>query len=174
MEAALNREEMIHSNPLLFNTGDTLKRRFWIGMGMSWRWDDDVVFRNQGKTEKRPKRFINDTIRNDFHVNFMNTVFRQWSVCFDSNVVQSAEYALLRGVGFVPCLFMRFGSLLCILLGFLFSSKLYILPHFHTLHPSHFQTNKQTNNDTQRYKSFTPSNAVEHTQHASPRRPGTT
>ncbi|CBK20341.2 Cwf15/Cwc15 cell cycle control protein [Blastocystis hominis] len=67
MEAALNREEMIHSNPLLFNTGDTLKRR----------WDDDVVFRNQGKTEKRPKRFINDTIRNDFHVNFMNTVFRQ-------------------------------------------------------------------------------------------------
>ena len=44
------------------------------------RWDDDVVFRNQGKTEKRPKRFINDTIRNDFHVNFMNTVFRQFCV----------------------------------------------------------------------------------------------
>lgn len=59
--------------------------------------------------------------------------------------MQSAEYALLRGMGFVPCLFMRFGSLLCILFGFLFSSKLYILSHFHALHPSHFQTNKQTN-----------------------------
>ena len=47
---------------------------------MRCRWDDDVVFRNQGKTEKRPKRFINDTIRNDFHVNFMNTVFRQFCV----------------------------------------------------------------------------------------------
>ena len=173
MEAALNREEMIHSNPLLFNTGDTLKRRFWIGMGMSWRWDDDVVFRNQGKTEKRPKRFINDTIRNDFHVNFMNTVFRQWSVCFDSNVVQSAEYALLRGMGFVPCLFMRFGSL------FAFYLISYFLPSFIYSHistpfiPLIFkQTNKH--NDTQRYKSFTPSNAVEHTQHASLRRPGTT
>lgn len=31
-----------------------------------------------------------------------------------------------------------------ILFGFLFSSKFYILSHFHALHPSHFQTNKQT------------------------------
>ena len=67
MEAALNREEMLHSNPLMFSSEDsTLKRR----------WDDDVLFLNQGKTEKRKKRFINDTIRNDFHVNFMNSVFK--------------------------------------------------------------------------------------------------
>ncbi|KAG5598004.1 hypothetical protein H5410_039236, partial [Solanum commersonii] len=32
------------------------------------RWDDDVVFKNQARGElKVVKRFINDTIRNDFH-----------------------------------------------------------------------------------------------------------
>ena len=67
MEAALNREEMLHSNPLMFSSEDsTLKRR----------WDDDVLFKKKKKTEKRKKRFINDTIRNDFHVNFMNSVFK--------------------------------------------------------------------------------------------------
>ena len=35
MEAALNREEMIHSNPLLFNSGDTLKRRYCMGVELS-------------------------------------------------------------------------------------------------------------------------------------------
>ncbi|CAI5949577.1 unnamed protein product [Closterium sp. NIES-64] len=37
------------------------------------RWDDDVVFRNQAKDEQKPtKRFINDTIRSDFHRRFLN------------------------------------------------------------------------------------------------------
>ena len=32
------------------------------------RWNDDVVFRNQTKDEpEQKKRFINDTIRSDFH-----------------------------------------------------------------------------------------------------------
>ncbi|CAN1334322.1 Spliceosome-associated protein CWC15 homolog [Linum perenne] len=36
------------------------------------RWDDDVVFKNQTRGEtKTPKRFINDTIRNDFHRRFL-------------------------------------------------------------------------------------------------------
>lgn len=36
------------------------------------RWDDDVVFKNQARGEtKTPKRFINDTIRNDFHRKFL-------------------------------------------------------------------------------------------------------
>lgn len=52
-----------------------------------------MVFRNQGKTEKRPKRFINDTIRNDFHVNFMNTVFRQFCVFLQTTPsYNSCEY----------------------------------------------------------------------------------
>lgn len=37
------------------------------------RWDDDVVFKNQARTEpKRQKRFINDTVRSDFHKRFLD------------------------------------------------------------------------------------------------------
>ena len=37
------------------------------------RWDDDVVFRNQSSTEPvKQRRFINDTIRNDFHRRFLD------------------------------------------------------------------------------------------------------
>jgi protein CWC15 len=37
------------------------------------RWDDDVVFKNQARTEpKRQKRFINDTVRSDFHRRFLD------------------------------------------------------------------------------------------------------
>ena len=67
MEAALNREEMLHSNPLMFSSENASLKR---------RWDYDFLFLNQGKTEKKKKRFINDTIRNDFHVHFMNSVFK--------------------------------------------------------------------------------------------------
>ena len=36
------------------------------------RWDDDVVFRNQTRTEpKKPRRFVNDTVRSDFHRRFL-------------------------------------------------------------------------------------------------------
>lgn len=36
------------------------------------RWNDDVVFRNQAKDEpEKKKRFINDTIRSDFHRSFL-------------------------------------------------------------------------------------------------------
>eukprot|EP00262_Sarcandra_glabra_P013018 TRINITY_DN3507_c0_g1_i1.p1 TRINITY_DN3507_c0_g1~~TRINITY_DN3507_c0_g1_i1.p1 ORF type:complete len:226 (+),score=63.79 TRINITY_DN3507_c0_g1_i1:286-963(+) len=55
--------ELIRGNPLLNNaTTFNVKRR----------WDDDVVFKNQTRGEaKAPKRFINDTIRNDFHRKFL-------------------------------------------------------------------------------------------------------
>ena len=54
-------------NPLLISASKTsgkLKRR----------WNDDVVFRNQAKNEpdRNQKRFINDTVRNDFHKRFLN------------------------------------------------------------------------------------------------------
>ncbi|GMH19552.1 hypothetical protein Nepgr_021393 [Nepenthes gracilis] len=55
--------ELMRGNPLLNNpTNFNVKRR----------WDDDVVFKNQARGEsKAPKRFINDTIRNDFHRKFL-------------------------------------------------------------------------------------------------------
>jgi len=41
------------------------------------RWNEDVVFRRQAKNEPSPKkRFINDTVRNDFHVRFLNKFIR--------------------------------------------------------------------------------------------------
>ena len=42
------------------------------------RWNDDIVFRDQAKTEpkQQSKRFINDTVRNDFHKRFLNKFMR--------------------------------------------------------------------------------------------------
>mmetsp|Transcript_30210 Transcript_30210/g.60033 ORF Transcript_30210/g.60033 Transcript_30210/m.60033 type:complete len:91 (-) Transcript_30210:47-319(-) len=52
-------------NPLL-NEGSSSGK-------MKRKWNDDVVFRNQARTEKKTeKRFINDTVRNDFHKRFMS------------------------------------------------------------------------------------------------------
>ena len=42
------------------------------GSGVRRRWDDDVVFRHQARDEPpAKKRFLNDTIRNDFHLKFL-------------------------------------------------------------------------------------------------------
>ncbi|EEF39650.1 protein CWC15 homolog [Ricinus communis] len=62
-ELKVKEEQLLRGNPLLNNpTSFNVKRR----------WDDDVVFKNQARGEtKAPKRFINDTIRNDFHRKFL-------------------------------------------------------------------------------------------------------
>lgn len=60
------------------NTENALKGNPLVNMGESdsskvkRRWNDDVVFRNQAREETtHKKRFINDTIRNDFHRQFL-------------------------------------------------------------------------------------------------------
>lgn len=71
--AKMNKEkekELMTGNPLLA-----------IGQEASFaikrRWDDDVVFKNQARGEpKSQKRFINDTIRNDFHQRFLKKYVR--------------------------------------------------------------------------------------------------
>ncbi|KAK6154494.1 hypothetical protein DH2020_008742 [Rehmannia glutinosa] len=62
-ELKAKEEQLLRGNPLLNNpTSFSVKRR----------WDDDVVFKNQARGEtKTRKRFINDTIRNDFHRKFL-------------------------------------------------------------------------------------------------------
>ncbi|KAI3703093.1 hypothetical protein L6452_28848 [Arctium lappa] len=63
-ELKVKEAELIRGNPLLNNatTSFNVKRR----------WDDDVVFKNQARGESKPqKRFINDTIRSDFHRKFL-------------------------------------------------------------------------------------------------------
>jgi len=70
VEAAERRAELAGGNPLLAlekgggGAADFSTKR---------RWDDDVVFKNQARSEpKQQKRFINDTVRNDFHRRFLN------------------------------------------------------------------------------------------------------
>jgi protein CWC15 len=61
-------------NPKDFN----VKRRCVLLMSLKeiancLRWDDDVVFKNQarGTEDKKPKEFVNDLLRSDFHKRFM-------------------------------------------------------------------------------------------------------
>ena len=71
-EAAMREQEeaILMGNPLMHSHMDksySLKRR----------WDDDVPFKNQARDEpETKKRFINDTIRSDFHKKFMNKYMR--------------------------------------------------------------------------------------------------
>jgi protein CWC15 len=55
--------DIARGNPLL-NAKD---------FGVKRRWDDDVVFKNQarGTEDKKPKEFVNDLLRSDFHKRFM-------------------------------------------------------------------------------------------------------
>ena len=57
-------DSVLRSNPLMFQEeNQTVKRK----------WYDETVFKNQArKVEKTSKRFINDTIRSDFHRSFLN------------------------------------------------------------------------------------------------------
>ncbi|TYZ68136.1 hypothetical protein PybrP1_000936 [[Pythium] brassicae (nom. inval.)] len=63
-----SREEILVGNPLLHGDGGGNS-----SAKMKRRWNDDVVFKNQSRHEPElKKRFINDTIRNDFHRRFLN------------------------------------------------------------------------------------------------------
>lgn len=73
-EAARNEEKLeeaaLLGNPLLASGNDGSGR-------LKRRWNEDVVFRNQAKGEPEiKKRFINDTVRNDFHKRFLNKFIR--------------------------------------------------------------------------------------------------
>jgi len=65
-EAEMDKEgelELMRANPLLAGGGYSLTKR----------WYEDAVFKNQAKTEpKEKKRFINDTVRSDFHKKFLS------------------------------------------------------------------------------------------------------
>ena len=76
LEEMEQRDELKMGNPLLrdemadANDGGVGKKK---SATLKRRWDDDTVFRNQARDEpKREKRFVNDTIRSDFHKRFLN------------------------------------------------------------------------------------------------------
>eukprot|EP00126_Sphaerothecum_destruens_P007420 Sdes_comp19842_c0_seq1m12058 len=60
----IKNDAILTGNPLVNSTPN---------FTVSRRWDDDVVFKNcaKGKLERPENRFINDTIRSDFHRKFM-------------------------------------------------------------------------------------------------------
>ncbi len=71
-DARDNEAAVLRSNPLMNATGaggaassDSVLKR---------KWFDETVFKNQAKVDdpKKPKRFINDTIRSDFHIRFLD------------------------------------------------------------------------------------------------------
>ena len=65
-------EAAVLGNPLLASSED-----FSMTGKLKRKWNDDVVFRNQAKGEPEiKKRFINDTVRNDFHKRFLNKFIR--------------------------------------------------------------------------------------------------
>jgi len=61
----IRTENLLAGNPLLNQSSDFQVNR---------RWDDDVVFKNCGKDDDKPKNkgFVNDTIRSEFHKRFMD------------------------------------------------------------------------------------------------------
>ena len=70
--AAEHDSAVLQSNPLLdpsrLGAGSSGK-----SFAVKRRWDDDVVFKNQAREPKQEEqRFINDTVRNDFHRRFLN------------------------------------------------------------------------------------------------------
>ena len=78
-DALAEKEEKSHmeeaalvGNPLLATENSAVGNN--ASGRMKRRWNDDVVFRNQAKGEpdQNKKRFINDTVRNDFHKRFLN------------------------------------------------------------------------------------------------------
>jgi len=53
----------MRGNPLLDGSSYSLEKK----------WYEDTVFKNQAKTEPKEKqRFINDTVRSDFHRKFLS------------------------------------------------------------------------------------------------------
>jgi len=83
-EMERKRTDMIQEEAI--RTGNPLMSEQWSGINMNnasksndsevsfnlkKNWTEDTVFRNQAPTQPTQRRFINDTIRSDFHKKFM-------------------------------------------------------------------------------------------------------
>jgi len=66
-EERIRMENIIKGNPLIN------QERQMAEFKVKRRWDDDVVFKNctRGESDKKERRFVNDTLRSDFHKKFM-------------------------------------------------------------------------------------------------------
>eukprot|EP01062_Namystynia_karyoxenos_P029469 TRINITY_DN22132_c0_g1_i1.p2 TRINITY_DN22132_c0_g1~~TRINITY_DN22132_c0_g1_i1.p2 ORF type:complete len:201 (+),score=91.09 TRINITY_DN22132_c0_g1_i1:90-692(+) len=69
-QAQENESAVLQGNPLL-NPEEP-------AVGAKRRWDDDVIFRNQARKDEEgaKRRFVNDTVRSDFHRRFLDRYLR--------------------------------------------------------------------------------------------------
>uniref|UniRef100_A0A8D0GJ90 CWC15 spliceosome associated protein homolog n=1 Tax=Sphenodon punctatus TaxID=8508 RepID=A0A8D0GJ90_SPHPU len=70
-EERIRMENILSGNPLLNLTGPAQPL---ANFKVKRRWDDDVVFKNCAKgvdEMKKDKKFVNDTLRSEFHKKFM-------------------------------------------------------------------------------------------------------
>ena len=64
-------EEILTANPLL-NNDKAATEALGNTYSLKKRWYEETVFKNQAKSiPKDKKRFVNDTIRSDFHRKFL-------------------------------------------------------------------------------------------------------
>ncbi|XP_006000724.1 protein CWC15 homolog [Latimeria chalumnae] len=70
-EERIRMENILSGNPLLNLTGQSQAQV--ATFKVKRRWDDDVVFKNcaKGVDDSKDKRFVNDTLRSEFHKKFM-------------------------------------------------------------------------------------------------------
>lgn len=71
-EEKIRVENILKGNPLL-NTNKPSTSTASVDFKVKRNWDDDVVFKNCAKQDdNKPKEFINDTLRSEFHKKFMD------------------------------------------------------------------------------------------------------
>uniref|UniRef100_A0A673YR24 CWC15 spliceosome associated protein homolog n=1 Tax=Salmo trutta TaxID=8032 RepID=A0A673YR24_SALTR len=78
-EERIRMENILSGNPLLNLAGQQQQQQQQMvptptAFSVKRRWDDDVVFKNCAKgvdEARREKRFVNDTLRSEFHKKFM-------------------------------------------------------------------------------------------------------
>ncbi|KPP57675.1 protein CWC15-like [Scleropages formosus] len=73
-EERIRMENILSGNPLLNLGGQQQIGQVQTSFSVKRRWDDDVVFKNCAKgvdDSKKEKRFVNDTLRSEFHKKFM-------------------------------------------------------------------------------------------------------
>ncbi|MFT7800292.1 protein CWC15-like [Arapaima gigas] len=73
-EERIRMENILSGNPLLNLGGQQQMGQTQTSFTVKRRWDDDVVFKNCAKgvdDSRKEKRFVNDTLRSEFHKKFM-------------------------------------------------------------------------------------------------------
>mmetsp|Transcript_10377 Transcript_10377/g.38487 ORF Transcript_10377/g.38487 Transcript_10377/m.38487 type:complete len:234 (-) Transcript_10377:3302-4003(-) len=75
IQQAQQLQNALNANPLL--QGASSSSATSGATSLKRKWNSSTIFNDQAKQEKRKKaRFINDTLRNDFHRDFMNHIMK--------------------------------------------------------------------------------------------------